>query len=210
MGWHDLGAVAEVHLVPVVGRWVVRRRYDDSGGGVDLGDRPRQYGCRHDLIEQHRPDAARRQHARRVERVQVALAAGVVADDHTAFARTWVGGQEVRGEACRGLPHHEPVHALWTRSDSSSQTGGTELEPALEPPGQLISGSGEQRLQLGADVVVRFACQPAFRLGPGAITHSISVCSSTRGRGPTCEITSDAAIEPSRPHSFRSWPCVKP
>ena len=148
-------------------------------------------------------------HARRVEREHIALATGVVADDHATLARArWSVASRYDGEAGRGLTHDEPVHPLRTGAHGGAQSGGAELQPAVEPLGQLVSGSGEQRLQLGTDVRVGFGGQPAFRLGTGAFDHPISVRSSTRGRGPTWEMTSDAAIDPSRPHSFRSRPCV--
>ena len=58
---HDLRAVAEVHLVAVVGRRVVRRRDHHAGGGVELGDDPRQHRRRHDAGR----TASRRMPARR-------------------------------------------------------------------------------------------------------------------------------------------------
>ncbi len=153
--------------------------------GVDLGDRPRQHGGRDELIEQHRPDSVRGHHARGVEREQIALAAGVVADDHTPLASARVDVEQVLRKTCRRLPHDEPVHPLRTGADGGAQTGGAELQPAVEAPIELVDRSGDQRLQLGADVLVGFGGQPAFRLGAGAVDHLISVRSSTRGRGPT-------------------------
>ena len=182
---HDLGTVVEIHLVAVVGGRVVGGGDDDAGRGVDLGDRPRQHGGRDELIEQHRPDSVRGHHARRVEREQIALAAGVVADDHAPLARTRVDVEQVLRKTCRRLPHDEPVHALRTGADGGAQSGGAELQPAVEAPIELVDRSGDQRLQLGTDVLVGFGGQPAFRLGAGAVDHLISVRSSTRGRGPT-------------------------
>ena len=40
--------------------------------------------------------------------------------------------------------------------------------------------------------------------------HPTSLRSSTNGRGPTCEITSDAATDPNRPHSASERPLVSP
>ena len=74
-------------LYPLSAGGLWRGGDDDAGGGVDLGDRPRQHGRRDELVEQHRPDPVRRHHARGVEREHVALAAGVVADDHAPLAR---------------------------------------------------------------------------------------------------------------------------
>ena len=47
-------------------------------------------GVGHDMAEDHRSDAARRQHPGGVEREDVALAAGVVADDHAALRRVGI------------------------------------------------------------------------------------------------------------------------
>ena len=114
---NDLGAVAEIHLVPVVRRRVVGRGDHDAGGGIQLGDRPCQHGCRHLLVEEHRLDPVGRHHARRVGREHVALATRVVPDHDAALATIRVGVEQVLGEPCRRLTDDEPVHAQGSRTD---------------------------------------------------------------------------------------------
>ncbi len=109
---HDLRARAEVHLVAVVGRRVVRGGDHHARGRVDLGDVPRQHGRGHRVVEEHRLHTLRRADAGRVEREHVALATGVVADDHPAGGRVGHLREEVVDETGCGLLHDEPVHAL--------------------------------------------------------------------------------------------------
>ncbi len=208
---HDLGAVGQVDLVPVVGRRVVRGGDDHAGSGVEVGDRPGEHGCRHVLVEQHRLDAVGGHHASGVGREHVALATGIEPDHDAAPGAAGIGVEDVPGEAGRRLPDDEPVHAQRPGTDGCSETCGPELQPATETVLQLARIAVEQRLQLVTDVGVGFGRQPTLDGGREVVVrHSTSVRSSTSGRGPTWEITSDAAIEPSRPHSVSGAPFAMP
>ena len=206
-GRHDLRAGAEVHLVAVVGGRVVAGGDHHPGRGTHPGDVPRQHRRGDDVREQQRPNPTGSAHPRRVEREGVALATGVEADDHARPGTLGHGGQQVVGQPGGGLAHDEAVHALRARPHGTAQPGRAELQTAGEPLHQLVGRPGQQRRQLGAHIRVRFGGQPAL----GGLSHHGSphrgsrVFSSTSGRGPTCEITSAAAIEPRRAHSGRLW-----
>ena len=121
---HDLGAVAEVHLVAVVGGRVVRRRDHHRRRGVELGRDPRQHGCRDRPGEQAYREPGGGHHPSRVEGEHVALAAGVVADGDAPL-----GGPRVerRGRTRRGLgrPGGRPT--------GSSSTARPRRPPAGRP-----------------------------------------------------------------------------
>jgi hypothetical protein len=171
MGRHDLSAVAEVDLVAVVGGRVVRRRDHDPGSRIELGDRPRQHGGGHLLVEQHRSDSVGRHHTRRVRGEHVTLAPGVVADHDPALARIRVGVEEVLGEPGRGLTHDQPVHPERAGPDRGAQPGGAEHQPAVETNGELIRGSVDQLLKLLPNVGVGFGIQPLPSAWAGIDVH---------------------------------------
>ena len=141
----DLRAGGEEHLVAVVGGRVVRRRDDHAGGRLDPGDRPGQHRRRLDTRVEHRADAHRREHPRRVEREQVALAPSVVRDHHTALRRVrdrtgLLAVEQPFPEPGRSLADHQPVHPHRTGADGGTEAGRAELQPAGEPFRQLGGG----------------------------------------------------------------------
>ena len=160
----DLGAVAEIHLVAVVGGRVVGRGHHDAGGSVELGDRPRQHRRRHLLVEEHRPDPVGRHHACGVRREHVALATCVVADHDPALARVGIGVEQVLGEAGCRLTHHEPVHAQRSGPDRRPQACGAEHQPSREALREHVLGPVDQRLQFVADISIGLGLDPC----PGA------------------------------------------
>ncbi len=130
---HDLRAVAEVHLVAVVGRRVVAGGDHDARDRVELGDVPRQHRCRQRRRQQHRPHAHRGEHPGGVEREVVALAAGVVADDDAALGGVRATSSSTYAtEPGRGLADDQSVHPQWTGAHLAAQAGGAELQPAGE------------------------------------------------------------------------------
>ncbi len=150
-------------------------------------------------------------HPRRVEGEHVTLAAGIEPDGDAAPGGLRIDRQQVVDESPRGLAHDEPVHAQRTGAHRGAQAGRAEHQPAGEPGGQLLGRPVEQRPQLGADVVVGLGVEPAGGDGSHVVgRHGSSVRNSTSGRGPTWLITSDAAIDPSRPHSPSVRSRVKP
>ncbi len=199
-GGHDLSTVGGEHLVAVVGRRVVRSGDHDPGGGAELRDVPREHRRRHHVGEDHRPHAPGGADPCRVEGEGIALAPGVVADDHAPLGRIGLRLQQVVDETGRGLLHDQTVHPLWAGTDGGAQPGGAELQPPVEPGGQLVVRTGEQSLELVTHVGVGFGGQPAARHA-AEIAHGKSVRNSTNGRGPTWEITSAAAIAPIWAHS---------
>ncbi len=139
VGRDDLGAVAQVDLVAVVGGRVVARGDHDAAVGAEVthregehrrGQRPRQ----HD-----RATARGGEHARRVLGEAQRLVPGVVAD-HDGRPPP-----EVRGESRGGLLDHHPVHAVGPGPDRTPQPRGAELEPAAEAIGQLVVGTLAQQ-----------------------------------------------------------------
>ena len=171
-------------------------------GGHDV---PGQHRRGHRVVEQQRPHATGSAHPRRVEGEQIALASGVVADDHAASSGIGGYGQQVLDQASSSLAHHQAVHALRANTDCSAQARSAELQAPGEPSLQLEGVADQQGSELGAHVGIGFGGKPAFGLRPGwrSVAHTASVRSSTNGRGPTCEITSPAAMAPRRAHSDR-------
>ena len=197
---HDLRTVAQVHLVPVVGRRVVRRRHHHSGRPVELGQDPCQHRSGQGPRQQSGRDPVGGHDPGGVEGEDVALAAGVEADHHAPRSGPLVDIEHIRRQAGGGLAHHQPVHPQRAGPNGGAQSGGAEREVAGEPGLQLGVGAGEQIAQLGLDVGIRLGLQPALRRG-AHVGHGNNVRSATRGRGPTWLITSAAAIDPSRAHS---------
>ena len=105
----------------------------------------------------------RRHHPRRVEGEDVALAAGVVADDDAALARRRA---RRRAGSRRGPRAAWRTTSRFIRSGPApiggAQPGGAEHQLAVEARGELVVGPVEQRLQLGADVVVGLGGEPAL------------------------------------------------
>ena len=168
--------VAEVHLVAVVGRRVVRLAvtitpaaaptsvivHASTGVGTTCG-------------KQQRPDARRRRHPGRVEGEDVALVAGVVADDHAPLAAARVAAPS---EVVAPSPA-----AAWRTTSRFIRCGPAPTaarRPAVpncsrpvKRSAQLVVRSGEQRLELGAHVGVGLG--RAASLAPGAASGNGSL-----------------------------------
>ena len=125
-----------------------------------------------------------------------------MADDHSTIGNIGHVGEQVVDEPGRGLLHHEPVHPQRAGTHRGAQPGGAELEATGETLGDLVGRAGEQRPQLLAHVGVGLCCEPLLRRHQYILAHN-RLLSSSSGRGPTCEITSAAAIAPRRAHSSR-------
>ena len=150
----DLRTGGEEHLVAVVGGRVVRRRHHHAGRGVEPGDRPGQHRRRLHAGMDHRPDAERGQHTGGVEGEDVALAAGVVGDDHATLrgVRDRPGlfaVEQPLAEPGGGLADHEPVHPHRTGADRGAQPGRAELQAAGEAFGAARRRRRVRRVRSG-------------------------------------------------------------
>ena len=94
-GRHDLRPRIEIHLVTIVGWWVMRSSDHHPCRSFHFGDVPSQHRSWNDVRKQHRLHATRGAHARCVEREHVTLASRVVADDHALPRRIWHVCQQV-------------------------------------------------------------------------------------------------------------------
>ena len=63
--WHDLAAVAQIDLVAVVGRRIVRGRHHDPRHGTERADRERHNRCGHVRVEQQWSQGPHRRRSRR-------------------------------------------------------------------------------------------------------------------------------------------------
>ena len=214
----DLGAITQVHLVAVVPGRIVAGRHHDAGGRAQFGDRPRTDGCRQRTREQQRAHTMSGEDTSRIGRELLASVSGIEADHDPAFADIESDPEEIPNEAGRRASDGETVHPIRTGTEFASQSGGAEAQSVIEPvtesrfvgdleePRHLVPGG---RIRIGrrppADPVEEFGVD-----AHGSIRRQKSTRrrSSTSGRGPTCEMISAAAIEPSRPHSGRLRPVV--
>ena len=154
---HDLGPVAEVDLVAVVLRRVVRRRHHDTGHAAEVPDAERDHrrGGRH--RHQQGPEAGAREDLGGVAGEHVGLVPGVVPDDHRATGQALV--QQVRGQTGRGLTDDDPVHPVRAGPDRSAQPSGAELQAAAEGVGRARRGTRSIRPRSGpADWPARRGC----------------------------------------------------
>ena len=128
----------------------------------------------------HRAHAERGEHAGRVEGEDVALAAGVVGDHHTASGGVGdrsrlLAVEQPLAEPGSGLAHHEAVHPHRTGSDGGAQTGGAELQPSGESLLQLLVvaafGALDQVGQFDRDVRVRLVGQPEVSGSERIVSH---------------------------------------
>src|SRR5690606_27121462 len=122
---HDLGAVAEVHLVAVVPGRVVAGGDLDPGDRAEVPDREGEDGGRQRAGQDGRPQAGAGHHGGGVARELRRLVAGVVADDdETAVVAL---PAQVRGETGGGADHDRAVHPHRTGPELTAETGGAEL-----------------------------------------------------------------------------------
>ena len=196
---NDLGAVAEVDLVAVVGGWVVRRGDHDPAAASSSVIDQASTGVGDPLVEQSRRDSDRGHHPCGVEREDIALATGVVADHHPAPAGLGIALEQILRQSGGGLLHDQPVHAHRARPDRRPQAGRSELETTGEAVASSAGLGVDQGVQLVSDVVVGFGRQPT--LGGGIATRRWShrpayaarpAAGDPRGRSPR------------RPRSIRS------
>src|SRR5215204_2923748 len=166
--WDDLGAVAEVDLVAVVLRRVVRRRHHHAGVDAEVPDREREHGGRQRPREQEGTQSRSDHHGTGVQGELVGPVSGVVAHDHARPAVRL----DVRGQA-RGRPDHDnTVHPVRAGAQRPPQTGRAELEPATKPVTQVgerrpvaLVGPFQQPGKFGPGVGIGVVGEPAAGIG---------------------------------------------
>ena len=115
------------------GLWLARDHH--AGRGPELGDATTPAPASARAGQQHRPHAGAGQHRGRVAGEDVALAAGVVADDDAPLGRRRVGGEQVRDQAAAARRTITPVHAHRPGAERAPQPGGAELQA----PGEAVA-----------------------------------------------------------------------
>ena len=136
----DLRAVvvaAEVDLVAVVVRRVVRGGDHDAGRHAEVTHGEREHRCRQQAGEQHGPHARARHDLGRVAREHVGVLAAVVAD-HDRRRRAGRRTLDEVGRETRGrLGDEHPVHAIGPGGDRTAKAGGAEGEARVEAVGEV-------------------------------------------------------------------------
>ena len=130
-------AAAEVDLVAVVVRRVVRGGDHDARRRVEVPDGEREHRGRQQAGEQYGAHARAGHDLGRVAREHVGVPAPVVADDDRRRRARLRALDEVRGEPCCSLGHEHPVHAVGPGRDRASKAGGAEGESRVEPVGEV-------------------------------------------------------------------------
>ena len=170
---HDLGAVAEVQLVPVVGRRVVAGR-DHDARRPRAGAGPRTPAAAWAGAAAAGAPGCRRRPARAAASQGELLGPvpRVAADHHAGLRRLRVDVEQPAGQRRGGAADDRAVHPVRSGGDRSAQAGRAEFQPPGEPVGQLGAGRGrgavglgavggpQQRGQLGAVAVVRVVGDP--------------------------------------------------
>ncbi len=188
----DLRAVAEVDLVPVVLRRVVRRGDHDAGVGAEVADGVGQHRRGHRVREHGRPAAHPRDDRTGVVREDVRVGAGVEPDDDE---RLRVEGLQVGGEPGGRADDDRPVHPVGSAAEPSAQAGRPELEHPGHGVGELLGGGFVARLgavgepgELGPGGRVRVVGSPGAgggeQVGGGLGAHRRPLrCARRRRRG---------------------------
>ena len=139
--WDDLAAVTEIDLVAVVIGRVVRRGDHDAGVAAEFADRKRQYRGGQGGGQHHGGDAGAGHDSGGVAGEDVGVASRVVPDhDRGSAVRN-----EIRRESRGRAGHHNAVHSVATRAQAAAQSGGAELQSAVERVGEFVDGIGIAR-----------------------------------------------------------------
>jgi hypothetical protein len=143
-GRHDLGAVvvtAEVDLVAVVVRRVVRSGHHDAGRDAEVANGERQHRSGQEAWEQDGPDPGARHHLGGVAGEDVGVLAPVEADHDGRRHAGHRARDEVGRETCGGLGDQHPIHPVRAGGDLAAEPGGAECETGVEAIGE-IGGCG--------------------------------------------------------------------
>src|SRR5699024_9922803 len=152
-GRHDLAAVAEVDLVTVVLRRIVRSGDHDARVAAEVADGEGEYGCGQRLRKQVRTYPGGLHDLGGVTGEHIGVVSRVEPDDD---ARVGTGvASDVRREAVRRLRDDDPVHAVRAGAECAAQTGRAELQRAGEAVGELGSGRlvGTRAREQGRELV---------------------------------------------------------
>ena len=158
-GRHDLAGVAEVDLVAVVLRRVVRRRHHDAGRAAEVQDRVGEHRRGQVLGQQVGAHARRLHDLGGVAGEHVGVVPRVVADDHGRLPVDLTA--QVGGEPCGGLGDDDAVHPVRTAAEGAAQPGGAELQTGAEAVLERRGVVGvDEGLQLGSGLRVGVLADP--------------------------------------------------
>lgn len=203
-GCHDLRPLvgaAQIDLVAVVVRRIVRCRHHDAGVRAQVAHGEREHRRRQQPREQDRSQARSGEQLGGVGREHPRVAASVIADDDRRRAAVRLlaqVGREARGRLC----DEHAVHAVAAGAECSAEPSRAESESVAEAVVEvgcrrLVAGSraSDDRGELVAGLVVRVLSDPGARLREALVVHSASTT-----RASSAEITGSA----SRPASMTS------
>src|SRR5215217_4376185 len=128
--WHDLRAVAEIDLVAVVLRRIVRRGDHDARYAAQVQDAERHHRCRQRPGCDHDLKAGSRHDLGRVSGKKIRVASRIEADDHLAGSKAVI--KKVAGESGGGLSDDDTIHAIRSRTERTAKPSRAELEPGGE------------------------------------------------------------------------------
>ena len=209
-GRHDLAPLPEVHLVPVVAPGVVAGRHHHAGRRTELGHGEGQHRRGHRVGHEVGGDAGAGEHRGGVGGEDVALVAGVVADDDAPLRRRRAGVEQPAGQAGGGAPHHDAVHPH--RPGAQFRPRGRRCRTAGGP--EPLGDRRRRHRRRGAPAARPGSRDRGRRRATPRRRRRTSIRradeAATSGRAPTWAITSAAATDPRRPQSANERPCVSP
>ena len=205
-GRHDLGAVAQVHLVAVVGWRVVGGGHHDAGNCAVMLDGESGHRGRDGGVGQQGVEPGPRHDLGGVPGEDVRVVPGIETDDHRPLLLA-VGTQPGRESGSRTLDD-DSVHPGRSGSESGTQASGTEGQRAGEGRlngrdglGVTVLGTGEQVGQFGAGGLIRVLVEPGLNLGDEFGGQPLGLCG---GHGSSMGVGVDqmaAVMSASRPAS---------
>ena len=157
---HDLGAVAQVDLVAVVLRRVVRGGDHHAGDAAEVPDAEGDHRSRQRPRRDQGLEAGAGHDLGGVAGEDVGVVPGVEADDHPAAGQPVV--QQVGRQPGRGLADDDPVHPVGPGTERTAQPGGAELQRPGEGVGELAERWRSSRVRGGQQIVELL---PRLRIG---------------------------------------------
>ena len=134
------GAPTEIDLVAVIFRRVVRCRDHDRGVSVEHLESVGGHRCRPVVRHHRRATTGGHGDSRGVDSELLRPVASVVADDQVEIVADTL--TQVGNQPGRSTDHHCAVHAVWTGTEATTQTRGTECQGGAETVGEFRSGVG--------------------------------------------------------------------
>ena len=181
---HDLRAVAEVHLVPVVGRWVVARGHHHARGATEMAHGEREQRRRQPRRQQQRARSPpRRSTAARVLREHVGLVPRVAPDDDAGLGRARHPVEQIRARAPPRRAARSPGSCGSVRRRARRAARPCRTAAARRSDRQSASSvaRSEQRCELGPCVGIGIFLEPAGR-GRDEVCRSRQECGEATSR----------------------------